>query len=175
MRSRLRSTTGCSPCKRRRKKCDEHRPICHACTRIKIQCVWNDNSQYPIEHRNVLGNALGLPSYELTEWTGLATADFVAIDSEIYPQISNLRTFIERSSTEDEEHSTLSALDMENLIVKGIATQWQSVHHRMHDLMFLDRHIKSCGHGIAARLAFVWLFYKMTEVQHHHNLTVYSY
>lgn len=35
-----RTRTGCLPCRRRKKKCDEAKPQCQACTRNKLQCAW---------------------------------------------------------------------------------------------------------------------------------------
>ncbi|KAF4963126.1 hypothetical protein FSARC_8839 [Fusarium sarcochroum] len=36
----LRVKTGCFTCRNRKKKCDESRPICAACLRIKLPCKW---------------------------------------------------------------------------------------------------------------------------------------
>ncbi|KAL6412319.1 hypothetical protein AUP68_04704 [Ilyonectria robusta] len=36
------SRTGCTPCKSRRVKCDEHRPNCGNCTRLGIECEYFD-------------------------------------------------------------------------------------------------------------------------------------
>jgi len=36
----LRSASGCLSCRRRRKKCDEIRPVCSACRRNFIDCTW---------------------------------------------------------------------------------------------------------------------------------------
>lgn len=35
-----RTRTGCLPCRRRKKKCDEAKPQCRACARNKLQCNW---------------------------------------------------------------------------------------------------------------------------------------
>ena len=35
-----RTRTGCLPCRQRKKKCDEAKPRCRACTRNKLQCAW---------------------------------------------------------------------------------------------------------------------------------------
>lgn len=35
-----RTRTGCLPCRQRKKKCDEAKPQCRACTRNKLQCAW---------------------------------------------------------------------------------------------------------------------------------------
>ncbi|KUJ14201.1 uncharacterized protein LY89DRAFT_784191 [Mollisia scopiformis] len=37
---RLRTKTGCFKCRERRKKCDESRPICSACSRNGFACIW---------------------------------------------------------------------------------------------------------------------------------------
>lgn len=52
MALRLRSLTGCATCKRRRKKCDEKKPICSACARLELRC-WYE--QKPAAH-NVSAN-----------------------------------------------------------------------------------------------------------------------
>lgn len=44
-RARLRTKTGCITCRDRRKKCDERRPICAACERLKIYCLYRDDSE----------------------------------------------------------------------------------------------------------------------------------
>lgn len=41
---RLRTKTGCLKCRERRKKCDERRPICSACERLHIECVYRKSS-----------------------------------------------------------------------------------------------------------------------------------
>ncbi|EXJ88870.1 hypothetical protein A1O3_01934 [Capronia epimyces CBS 606.96] len=42
--ARLRTKTGCYKCRERRKKCDERRPICSACERLHIDCVYRTPS-----------------------------------------------------------------------------------------------------------------------------------
>lgn len=39
-----RSRSGCLSCRRRKKKCDETKPICAACLRNALSCVWPDTS-----------------------------------------------------------------------------------------------------------------------------------
>ncbi|PGH26847.1 hypothetical protein AJ80_01428 [Polytolypa hystricis UAMH7299] len=41
LRPRLRTKTGCQQRRRRRKKCDETRPTCQACTRLRLPCTWD--------------------------------------------------------------------------------------------------------------------------------------
>lgn len=40
-RLRMKSRTGCATCRRRRKKCDEKRPVCDACLRLTLHCSWS--------------------------------------------------------------------------------------------------------------------------------------
>ncbi|CAF3459910.1 unnamed protein product [Fusarium graminearum] len=36
----IRSRTGCFTCRKRKKKCDESKPICSGCKRNKLDCIW---------------------------------------------------------------------------------------------------------------------------------------
>jgi hypothetical protein len=36
-----RTRTGCQTCKRRRKRCDEQRPICEGCAKLGLRCVYD--------------------------------------------------------------------------------------------------------------------------------------
>lgn len=52
---RFRSSTGCLTCRRRKKKCDERKPRCIACTRNYQQCTWpaataRRNAQHPVPY-----------------------------------------------------------------------------------------------------------------------------
>lgn len=41
---RVRSKKGCLTCRRRRKKCDEQKPICVACQRNRLECSWPEEA-----------------------------------------------------------------------------------------------------------------------------------
>lgn len=41
---RLLSTRGCIPCRARRKKCPEERPICKTCSRLSLRCAYRDTA-----------------------------------------------------------------------------------------------------------------------------------
>ncbi|KAH6957057.1 fungal-specific transcription factor domain-containing protein [Fusarium avenaceum] len=43
----IRSRTGCFTCRKRKKKCDESKPICSGCKRNKLECVWPEPSSVP--------------------------------------------------------------------------------------------------------------------------------
>lgn len=36
-----RKRTGCQACKKRRKRCDEGRPVCEVCTRLRLKCTYD--------------------------------------------------------------------------------------------------------------------------------------
>lgn len=44
----IRSRTGCFTCRRRKKKCNEEKPICSGCRRNRLECTW------PTENNNLL-------------------------------------------------------------------------------------------------------------------------
>lgn len=46
-----RTTTGCLTCRKRKKKCDEVKPICTACERNFLECEWPDYSDGRIRKR----------------------------------------------------------------------------------------------------------------------------
>ncbi|EAS28826.3 uncharacterized protein CIMG_07572 [Coccidioides immitis RS] len=48
--ARLRTRTGCLECRRRRKKCDEKRPLCAGCSRNGLRCTWPSEYQ-PVDRR----------------------------------------------------------------------------------------------------------------------------
>jgi hypothetical protein len=43
---RLRTLSGCLTCRRRRKKCDDVRPLCTLCSRLGLHCVWVQDTGY---------------------------------------------------------------------------------------------------------------------------------
>ncbi|KAH0847646.1 hypothetical protein AYO21_02924 [Fonsecaea monophora] len=62
----LRTKTGCLTCRQRKKKCDEHRGVCHNCARRKTDCVWpaklnsQPNKQSPSEVQSDAPSNTGL-------------------------------------------------------------------------------------------------------------------
>lgn len=42
MATKIRSSDGCWTCRLRRKKCDEHRPICISCATLEIDCLYSE-------------------------------------------------------------------------------------------------------------------------------------
>ncbi|KZF23777.1 hypothetical protein L228DRAFT_246622 [Xylona heveae TC161] len=65
---RLRTRTGCLTCRQRRKKCDERKPKCVACTRNRVSCTWEfapEDSNYEQARAVALSrsNALDVPPH----------------------------------------------------------------------------------------------------------------
>lgn len=83
----FRSATGCSACRKRKRKCDEHHPVCHACTKRGTVCVWREvkktqlNNVTSEERRTAktIAEAPGPPTVE----TGLCGVETNLVDSEI--------------------------------------------------------------------------------------------
>ena len=40
-----RSRNGCLTCRSRKRKCDENKPICNECRRLRIKCIWMPRTQ----------------------------------------------------------------------------------------------------------------------------------
>lgn len=63
----VRSHKGCKRCRERRKKCDEDRPVCGACVRLKLPCSWprtvNEHQEIAIRNTSLqqASQGSGLP------------------------------------------------------------------------------------------------------------------
>ncbi|KAF5667784.1 C6 transcription factor [Fusarium circinatum] len=53
----IRSRTGCFTCRKRKKKCDESKPICSGCKRNKLDCVWPEPQPVKGPSRSSFGAA----------------------------------------------------------------------------------------------------------------------
>lgn len=45
--------SGCITCKSRKKKCDENKPVCGDCARLKIECIWEQSNMTAEEVRAI--------------------------------------------------------------------------------------------------------------------------
>lgn len=61
-RARLKSHGGCANCKRRRKKCDEEKPVCGACRRHLLPCSWTTPTSSEVQPQSPRNTS---PDYEL--------------------------------------------------------------------------------------------------------------
>lgn len=55
-RLQLRSRSGCSRCRERRRKCDERRPICGECLRLGFKCHWQVSISRTGKDRKLVDN-----------------------------------------------------------------------------------------------------------------------
>ncbi|ODV82843.1 hypothetical protein CANARDRAFT_10134 [[Candida] arabinofermentans NRRL YB-2248] len=60
LRGKKKTRTGCLTCKRRKKKCDEIKPKCYNCTRLKLECSydkilnWNKENQFTLNKEGLI-------------------------------------------------------------------------------------------------------------------------
>ncbi|ETS79305.1 hypothetical protein PFICI_09158 [Pestalotiopsis fici W106-1] len=52
--TRVRTRTGCRNCRRKRKKCDEQRPVCRGCLRSGAECDWGLKLVFRPEHAETI-------------------------------------------------------------------------------------------------------------------------
>ncbi|KAF4447495.1 hypothetical protein F53441_8979 [Fusarium austroafricanum] len=53
----IRSRTGCFTCRKRKKKCDESKPVCSGCKRNKLDCIWPEPQPAKAASRSSFGAA----------------------------------------------------------------------------------------------------------------------
>ncbi|KAF5670528.1 C6 transcription factor [Fusarium heterosporum] len=58
----IRSRTGCFTCRKRKKKCDESKPICSGCKRNKLECVWPEPGAVPASNSSSTSQGASRPS-----------------------------------------------------------------------------------------------------------------
>ncbi|KAJ5629284.1 hypothetical protein N7528_002941 [Penicillium herquei] len=63
-----RSRSGCLSCRRRKKKCDEEKPICAACLRNNLGCVWPGSSSRDVNFAMRLQGLGTRAAIQLNEW-----------------------------------------------------------------------------------------------------------
>lgn len=161
---------GCIQCRARRKKCDETKPVCQACTRLLLPCSWKGSDSTvrtsltadaaPIVD-TPLPNTIHAPSLRLPDFISIRRSDEVALP--------DVKEFIGVASTRDLDAYDHDLSSLQNFVVQGVRKGWQTLlHHPDAECMArLDRSYESCGHGQAARIAFCWLFQMLQTVTTH--------
>lgn len=63
-----RTKTGCRACRRRKKKCDEGRPVCGSCARFGLKCERHEGGTFSgadwVENRQLLQASVRMPTSE---------------------------------------------------------------------------------------------------------------
>lgn len=166
LRTRLRSKTGCVRCKLRRKKCDENKPVCHACKRNHLSCSWDTQNSGRLPALALSHTETITSSVKLKPQLGPRAPDFAIVERHEKDQIRDLRGFVEDRSVQDFHVGSEDKFWSEGFIVQGVRDGWHvmSQHPQASCMAILDRHIESCGHGQAARVAICWLFHILQTV-----------
>jgi hypothetical protein len=87
---------GCIPCKIRRKKCDERKPTCVACTRNVLLCAWSSESPTSKPH-NSGGKRLKTKSQQLVRHqpapkSMISDMTLSVAPNAIHPQLAHSKT-----------------------------------------------------------------------------------
>lgn len=141
----VRVRTGCWSCRRRKKKCDELRPICSGCRRNDLRCEWpstvpgmrdsgpeNDRSSYtPADRRSSYTgsiedlDAMLLPGSPLSRRhsSPLSTAGLSAIMEEQMGQASDPDETIDRrrSTLGEEENALVASMAVGNVVPRTMS------------------------------------------------------
>lgn len=163
-------------CRQRRKKCDERKPRCAQCTRLRLPCRWADDSRQS-------------PASALTvESTG---HDFSqeTVDSHLGPALSNLRVadhdgvvrealelpvgmvdVLSRRYTSAEGQKAKTG-ELRHTLITGIFKGWIHVSQEVRSddlwskMILFDNQMQRSGQGLVARLATSLLVMSMHQVR----------
>lgn len=168
-RERLKTTTGCDRCKRRRKKCTEEKPVCQACQRLQMRCQYS--RRVPVVDINDTGLRLSKSNISGCSTTFSRTADYlrpVHIGQDSY---DILQLFTAKSCSSSSACSSDLKSRFESIMVPGFFENAQAALKMLedsfgscNDVSKVDKQLQNTGHGSVARLAFIWYFLLLNEV-----------
>lgn len=179
-RERLRTKTGCLSCRKRRKKCDDLRPRCTPCQRLKLTCEWESSEA------NSATQNRPRPDSGLTD----QPSDHVAAPESTDPSCSMQRIAdhdgIDRRRTQTPSGITKELQtcfdtppggkkpsgksEMRHILILGIFQGWDKVPQAVYSheiwlrVIILDKFLQLAGQGKAARLAMGQLSLALTQV-----------
>lgn len=167
IRHRLRSNNGCIQCRNRRKKCDETKPVCQACTRLRLPCYWkapNNPVRTPLD--SDMAPETSAAHTSMIHPPSLRVPDFVSARRSDQVELPNLKDYLQDTSVQDISAHDHDLFSTQDFVVQGVRRGWHTLlnHPDTECVARLDRHAESCGHGQAARIAFCWLFYTLHSV-----------
>ncbi|MBA7491294.1 hypothetical protein ES702_01839 [subsurface metagenome] len=182
-RARLRTRTGCLSCRRRRKKCDDRRPRCSPCQRLRLPCEWGDGPISASEEASSPERGTQV-SFDTKEPTTIATsiaitslpskqriADHDGLDRRKF----ELPTGITQDLSNYYETQPIAVAptevgEMRHILILGVFEGWDQVapsvrsHETWLKVVHLDNLLRLFGHGKAARLALGLLSLALTQV-----------
>lgn len=160
-RERLRSQKGCLVCRQRRKKCDEQKPKCVQCTRLRLVCKWDDDGTHHLgDNLNIerivsVHSDRAVHSHMNTVSGRLRVADHDEINRDnmelptgIVDVMSQRYTTTQTTKTEDY-----------HLLITGIFKGWDQISKEIRSsdpwfkIILFDHQLQRSGQGLVARLA----------------------
>lgn len=158
-RPRLRDTRGCQNCRRRRKKCDGTKPVCEACARNRLLCVWGEKpaklaASSAASSSNIVTRPLGA-DHDLS----MLSADFCPPSAPCPAPTTNIMLFLEEVSTDTQVEANRLT---QHMVISGVHNGWASLEYQQAStIAYVDHQLSIRGHRHAARMAFNWLFCMM--------------
>lgn len=171
-RKRLKSSFGCDSCRARRKKCDETKPACKNCVRLGRRCSYLESipDRGPIQRQDIPDLPVVTEEFissfpDAGAATGPRTADHSAWWQTVGPEVGEMvRLFT--SATHPRLASAVS--NLESVIISGVWHGWASLLSRFdipQRVVALDRNAQSAGHGVIARIVFMYYNTLLDEVR----------
>lgn len=171
-RKKEKSRSGCTPCRIRRKKCDEHKPICHACERLRLPCAYEgltQNKRKPTSISGAVSSALSDVCIQTQSTERLyrvgdfspQTVSKPAPTEGLWDVFDGVR----------DDYAQVSSQQADHVIIAGVCSGWQTVLIMNKDdmvpvylLSSADRLYTKIGHGQVARMAILRIFHMVSQV-----------
>lgn len=173
-RARLKTRTGCLSCRRRRKKCDDRRPRCTQCLRLRLHCEWEeigDSALSPEVAVQPSSNATTLTTTATatatirgtdTTRSTLRIADHDGLDRRgVKPSTGYMKGLWNSFEPPVAEVAFSATEEMRHILITGIVRGWDQVAQDVRSqglwvrAIQLDAFLQSIGQGKVARLAMI--------------------
>ena len=176
---KLKTKTGCVACRKRRKKCDEIKPECQACRRLKLSCSYAigsapQSSESQISSDHIISSESSTQQRDRT--LNPRTADHVAVRphgsaTTVLEILSDTRTNYQGVPYSPNPYNTV-----EEILIEGVCRGWQRALDKVlqdsdlsvnqwRRLRELDAYLVDLGHGQVARMIFLRHYQFISEVR----------
>lgn len=185
-RERLKSTTGCTTCRSKKKKCDEKRPRCSLCERLQSRCLYVASKSAGNLQRKHEAHDIRMPHCESTPSPANPSLAYRALAADFTLE-SNQTPSITRCDSDDtlrlganrHRRANIKTLFkpeiLQDIVISGVLDGWQEAYIKygvgsLVDLAYWkllpygDAHLKAAGQGQAARIIFAWYFLLLSQV-----------
>ncbi|KAM3537573.1 hypothetical protein ARSEF1564_009504 [Beauveria bassiana] len=113
----IRSRTGCFTCRRRKKKCNEEKPLCSGCRRNHLECTWptENNNTLQTRGKNPSSAAISKPAANKPRASSLTDKDFdmAAAAAALRDSTASDRAHSRSSSGSSHAHTDLDMIAAE--------------------------------------------------------------